>query len=278
MRYLLYLLGHPANENEFVRMVVNAGPIRLREETEPVWNDFLNRNFADGTKGELYRIDLEPWLNDEGKGDYEDATWTFPPDGNPAYCRNSWLKRTGETKDDYSHLLEFFKMVSRTNCSAAELESLIDAEAMLKMVAVRGYIGDWDNFTMQVGRNGYFYRRPSDGRFQFLHWDSDEGFTTGPSLYGKLVRNWVEQPVNLRRLDGYLQELIRLTVNRPERLRTWLEVEQTATQGGVRQADYLNFFRARAPEVLDAMHAHSLVGPAPAGSTHGITARAEQGD
>ncbi len=38
-RYWLYLLGHPVNENEFIRVVVNAGNPDLREDTEPLGND-----------------------------------------------------------------------------------------------------------------------------------------------------------------------------------------------------------------------------------------------
>ena len=44
------------------------------------------------------------------------------------------------------------------------------------MAAVRGYICDWDSFTLFRGKNGYFYRRPDDGKFQFLQWDSDLAF------------------------------------------------------------------------------------------------------
>ena len=52
-RYFLYLLGHPTNEMEFVHWVVNGDDFKLRENHEPISNDFLNRNWDDGSDGTL---------------------------------------------------------------------------------------------------------------------------------------------------------------------------------------------------------------------------------
>ena len=58
-RYMLYLMGHEVNENEFASMIENGGtPRHSVEFFEPVGNDFLERNFGDdGPQGELYRQD-----------------------------------------------------------------------------------------------------------------------------------------------------------------------------------------------------------------------------
>ena len=50
-RYMLYLMGHVVNENEMIWFVVNNGSPQMREEVEPVANDFLRRNFNEGVKG-----------------------------------------------------------------------------------------------------------------------------------------------------------------------------------------------------------------------------------
>ena len=251
-RYLLYLLGHPVNENEFVRVVVNAGPATLREETEPVDDEFLNRNFAQGSHGELYHI-AEDWsLLDNGEGVFKDADWAYQGNDDIAY-RNSWLKRTRETEDDYSRLMELFKTMSNTNSNPAEVERLLDVQAALKMTAVRGYIGDWDTFTMQRGRNGFLYRPPGTGKFQFLQWDSDEGFVGGQPFYGERVKGWVEQPQNQRMLYYYLLELMRLGSKSPQRVTAWLQAEKQAAGQSVFQATYLNFFNKREADVLQGM-------------------------
>ena len=43
---------------------------------------------------------------------------------------------------------------------------------MAMNAAVRGWIDDWDTLTRNRGKNGYFYRRPTDGRWTLQHWDS----------------------------------------------------------------------------------------------------------
>ena len=256
VRYLLYLLGHPVNENEFIRLVVNAGQPALREDTEPVEEEFLDRNFAKGRKGELYRMDDEWWFLDDGSGLNQDAEWSYQG-ADPSHYRTAWLKRTRETEDDFSRLIGFFKLVSQTNANETEIDQLLDPVATLKVAAVRGYIGDWDNFTMQRGRNGFFYRRPSDGRFQLLHWDSDEGFITGQPLYGPRLKGWLEEPSRKRLFHAFLAEVARLVTREPLRFQTWLALEREATGGQVTQAAYLSWFKVRTPEVLAAMGASS---------------------
>jgi hypothetical protein len=44
------------------------------------------------------------------------------------------------------------------------------------MAAVRGYIDDWDSLTLSRGKNGFFYQKPTDRRWMFMHWDSDLAF------------------------------------------------------------------------------------------------------
>lgn len=258
-RYLLHLLGAPVSENEFVRLVVNAGPPVLREEVEPIDNEFLDRNFPRGRHGELYRIDDDWRLADSGEGLNRDANWSPREPDNPASYRHSWAKRTRETEDDFSHLIQLLKGLSSTNTAAESLDEILDARATLKVAAVRGLIGDWDTFTMQRGKNGLLYRRPDDGRFQLLHWDSDEGFITDQPFYGETVKAWVEQPRNERLFYGYLLELVKLTAQEPALLAAWLAAERQATGGAVGQATYLKFFKAREPEVWAALQGRHLV-------------------
>ncbi len=264
-RYLLYLLGHPANDNEFVRVVVNAGPAELREDVEPVDNDFLERNFADGRRGELYRIDDDWRLRDDGESTNEDAQWAYRDGDDARLYRSSWVKRTRETEDDFSRLIAFFKTVSRTNYQQSDIESFLDPRATLKLAAVRGFIGDWDTFTMLRGHNGYLYRRPADGLFQFLHWDSDEGFLTGQPLYGRQVKDWIEQPYHRRLFSGYVAELLRICADEPARLNAWLQAQKEAAGPDIRQANYANFFKARAPEVRAELDAGQPLPQEPAG-------------
>ena len=248
-RYLLYLLGAPANENEFVRMIVNAKSAVLREEVEPLDNEFLDRNFKDGRRGELYRIDDDWRVLDSGQGFQRDAEWAYRGTDDASVYRHSWMKRTRETEDDSSKLITLFKTLSDSNASPQQVDQLLDAPASLKVAAVRGYIGDWDNFTMQRGKNGYLFRPVGDAGFQLLHWDSDEGFLTGQPLYGERIKRWVEESGRERLFHGYLLQLVTLCSKEPARLAAWLAAEREATGASIFQATYLNFFKAREAEV-----------------------------
>ena len=171
-RYMLYLLGHPVNENEFVHVIINNQSPQLREDTEPVGNEFLDRNFENGADGELYRIDDEWWFRDTWDRQHRDASWQFKNTYNPGAYRTEWMKRTRETEDDFSSLIQLFETASRSY-TQEEMEQLTDPHAIMKMFVVRGYIDDWDSISLRRGKNGYMYRRAEDGKFQFLHWDSD---------------------------------------------------------------------------------------------------------
>ena len=159
---MLYLLGHPVNENEFVHLIINNQSPQLREDTEPVGNEFLDRNFENGADGELYRIDDEWWFRDNWDRQNRDASWQFKNTYNPGAYRTEWMKRTRETEDDFSSLIQLFETASGSY-TQEEMEQLADPHAIMKMCVVRGYIDDWDSISLRRGKNGYMYRRAEDG-------------------------------------------------------------------------------------------------------------------
>jgi len=228
-RYWLYLLGHPVSESEIVRVVVNNYGIDLREETEPVRNDFLNRNFNHGSHGQLYRIDDEWWFTDDWDRDQRDAEWEYKGSDNPGRYRTEWMKRTNEAEDDFSGLIAFFKLVSTGKYTQAEIEKFLDARAVAKYAVVRGYIADWDNFTMGRGKNGFFYQRPNDGVFQFLQWDSDLAFGDPNSGFYGRITPWVQKPWNNRLFHYYLAEFHEKYTKDSARFKAWLQAEEDAS-------------------------------------------------
>ncbi|MDE0867102.1 MAG: lamin tail domain-containing protein, partial [Rubripirellula sp.] len=93
-RYMLYLMGHVVNENEMIWFTMNNSSPQMREEVEPVANDFLDRNFTDGVKGNLYRIDDEWWFTDGWDRQNRNADWSYKSSDNPGRYRSEWMKRT----------------------------------------------------------------------------------------------------------------------------------------------------------------------------------------
>ncbi|HCQ38761.1 MAG TPA: hypothetical protein DIV39_06365, partial [Verrucomicrobiales bacterium] len=101
VRYWLYLLGHPSSEHEFTRIVINNGPAMIREDVETNANDFLKRNWDQGEKGELYRIDDEWWFDDGWSRTQRNADWGV--DGRsvePNMYHAEWMKRSREDEYD----------------------------------------------------------------------------------------------------------------------------------------------------------------------------------
>jgi len=251
-RYWLYLMNHPASENEIVRVVVNNFGIDLREETEPLHNNFLNRNFHNGSKGQLYRIDDEWWFTDNWDRDQRDADWSYKGSDNPGRYRTEWMKRTNEAEDDFSDLIKFFKLVSSERYTQPEIEKFLDPDAILRYSVVRAYISDWDTFTMGRGKNAFFYQRATDGRFQFLQWDSDLGFGDPNSGFtGGRISSWAERPYNRRLHDYYLAEFHENYTKDSLRFRQWLEEEENASASySINTNFYLSWCSNREPAVL----------------------------
>ncbi len=249
VRYLLYLLGHPSSQNEFVRIVINGQSEMVREDVEPVDADFLERNFKDGNQGELYRIDDQWWFSDAWRQAHRDAEWRYLDSDNAGLYRNAWMKRSREEDDDYSKLIDFFEIVTSGRYSTGEIQKWLDADQIMKMTAVMGYVGDWDTFTQRRGKNAYFYRRPTDGRFQFLQWDSDLSFQRGGwQFYGgsRAFVRWVERPENLNRLHAYLSQLRELCHLRPERVHAWMDAESLGpNRTQINRGHYQDWFQQR---------------------------------
>ena len=83
----------------------------MREEVEPVANDFLRRNFNEGVKGNLYRIDDEWWFTDGWSRSNRNADWRYKGTDNPGRYRTEWMKRTNEWEVVFSALINLFLTV-----------------------------------------------------------------------------------------------------------------------------------------------------------------------
>jgi Lamin Tail Domain/PKD domain/CotH kinase protein len=109
------------------------------------------------------------------------------------------------------------------------MERMVDTDRAAIYTAVRGYLADWDNFTRDRGKNGYLYRRPTDGKFEFHHWDSDLGWQTGRindafigTAGGIGWTNYSNRPWFQQRFRHYLAQLITRYTGGSPRTGAWL--------------------------------------------------------
>jgi len=231
-RYWLYLLGLPANENEFVRIIVNGGNPLLREDVETNANDFLRRNWDQGEKGELYRFDDEWWFDDTWVSARRSADWSYKGTNEPERYHAEWMKRSRESEYDYSSFVNWVSAVGRNSFTRQEIESMADIDMMAAYAVVRGWIDDWDQLTRRRGKNGYFLRRYSDGKWMLIQWDSDLTFgNSGAEFIGDLagVRNFFDKPYVRQRFNYYLGEMIDKYTQDSPRLAAWLDLEESAS-------------------------------------------------
>lgn len=232
IRYWLYLLGHPANENEFIRVIVNGGSASLREDVEPNSNDFLKRNWDDGEKGELYRIDDEWWFDDGWGRDQRNADWSYKGTDEPERYHSEWIKRSREAEYDYESFVNWVRSVGTNTFTREEIERMADIDMMAANAVVRGWVDDWDTLTRNRGKNGYFLRRYSDGKWMLIQWDSDLTFgNSGAAFLGNLagVRNFFDKPYVRQRYNYYLGEMVDKYTSGSTRLSTWLNLEEAAS-------------------------------------------------
>ena len=139
-------------------------------------------------------------------------TWRYKNTDEPIRYHSEWMKRSREQEYDYSAFIDFVQTLTADQFTEAQINSLVDPEFTAMMAAIRGYLSDWDSLTLDRGKNGYWYRKPTDGRFMFLHWDSDLGFQSNrinQPFIGNLpeVRTYLFKPYIKRRFNHYLAKL-----------------------------------------------------------------------
>jgi len=264
-RYWLYVLGHPVNENEYIYHVVNADGLAIREDTEPVDGEMVARVYPDGGNGQLFRSDDEWWFADDWNRNQRNADWSYKNTNLALRYHTEWMARSREAEYDYGPLIDFFRTVTNAPSYPAAtyrevVNRMLEPDLVPMMAAVRGYIQDWDSLTLDRGKNGFFYRRPTDGKFMFLHWDSDLAFqNAGGSVVGGLAgwSTYISQPWARRTLNYYLNEMLRLTTgDRAGRTLAWLSAEEAASSAwSVNTGFYQGWFtnrEARIRQEIDA--------------------------
>ncbi len=253
VRYMMHLFGYPVPEAEFIQQIINADAPRLGDEQEQTDTDFFDRAYANGSSGgELFEIDDAWFMYDTNNMDDRlDAgsvtgSWAvkdysggaaMPSDESPLFFHGNWPLRFPEDGYDYAALSSMIKTATNNSSAVTAAQDaayrermgrVLDSDRAAIYAAVRGYVGDWDNFTLNRGKNGYFYRRPTDGLFEFHHWDSDLAFqNTGEGVMGSAggigwtnlsSRPWFRQKVNY-----YMTELIdRYANSTSARMNAWL--------------------------------------------------------
>ena len=217
-----------------MRVIINGGSPSLREDVEPNANDFLKRNWEDGEKGELYRIDDEWWFTDSWNRTHSNATWAWKGTHEPERYHSEWIKRSREREYDYAALTTWMQKVGGNSFTRDEIGRMADIDMMAANAAVRGWCSDWDTLTRDRGKNGYFLRRYSDGKFMLIQWDSDLTFQSNRitnTFIGNLtgVKNFFDKPYVRQRVNYYIGKMIHDYAATGPRMQAWFDCEEAAS-------------------------------------------------
>jgi Lamin Tail Domain/CotH kinase protein len=288
VRYWLYLNGEPAEDGEFIGSYINGTRLGVIDDIEPVGNDFLDRTIENGSDGWLYGCEDAWWARDGNNRDVpenEPAHWLYTKvngtqyDGrgkekdDPIIWHNEFMLRTREQEYDYGGLASAVKTITgiRTNpvtSTEADLTAVVDFDSMAAYTAARGYSSDNDTFTYIRGKNCFQYRKPSDGKLRFLHWDSDAAFGNPTDLFiinlgddrGRNVKNVTDRPQFQRQYTYWLNRMITEYTsdgtNLHPRFDAWISAmnSEEATPGfDMNRARYLTFCNARRASTLTAI-------------------------
>ncbi len=242
-RYYLYLLGVPANENEVCRVTRNSLTYAVRETNEVFDKDMLDRIWPNGSDGQFFEIDDKFHIADDGHTRLAnaDGSWDYKLGDsqgadNPTAYHNNFTPKSREPEYDYNTLIEWCRQIELFNGSLthAQIERMVDTQALTAYAAVRGYSADWDNITINRGKNGFFYNRSTDHRWMLIHWDSDNTFQANQiniPVIGSLtnVNTYYARPVVRRYLNYYLSQMIGPLTTTGARMTAWLTAEENSS-------------------------------------------------
>ncbi len=171
----------PSNHRRFVYLFVNGSRrAALYEDAQQPNSDMVAQYFPDDEEGDLYKID--DWFEfDNGASGFVniDATLddftTAGGEKKLARYRWNWRKRAvKESASDYRSLFALVDAIQDPSFDGftQKVESNLDVEEFLRIIAFEHLVGNWDSFGYSRGKNMSAYR-PKRGKWNLITWDID---------------------------------------------------------------------------------------------------------
>lgn len=162
---LLRDMGVPAPRSSFVNLYINGQLHGLYGLVEQVDDAFLSRHFADAD-GDLYKPDATGVTNAAGH------TLAWIDELFSSYTAVE-LKTNEETTDNQA-FINFVDVLNHQGDDTSALDGVVDADAVLRYLAVSTATGNLDSYQGQTAHNYYLYDHGSV--FSVIPWDMNESF------------------------------------------------------------------------------------------------------
>jgi hypothetical protein len=155
----------------------------------------LDGQFDHGSDGNLFEFEYVYYqvaTNSAGykvsanRGHTEKAMSAYSGNNKEDY-RYTFLIKNHRARDDYSALMNFVAVMGSSGTAFnSHVDGVADVNQWLRAFAFAIANGCRDNFSVGSHHNGYFYQRPSDGRFLYIPHDMDQSHTTPSLVSGNL--------------------------------------------------------------------------------------------
>ena len=159
-------------------------------DSHHVDSDYIGAWFPDDKDGQLYKFDdwfefgsvFTDFVNTDAE--FNNYTTTGGAKKKARYRWNLERKANGPFDDNYTNLFKLVDALNLTNAYyTGALESLIDVEEWIRLIAFRHVVVDWDAYGYWRGKNMFTYK-PEQGKWKLLLWDMDMGLgASGESGY-----------------------------------------------------------------------------------------------
>ena len=218
--------------------------------------DFIARWFPDDDEGDFLEMDDRFLINDGGtRANSYDGRVLYPPpsprsDSNGANKENyRWFfgLRQKRGADEFANFIALAKVMDPAATSDAlfdqQFPDYANVEEFLRIWAVEMNIDDWDTWGTSRGKNCYFYRPESDGRFHLFMWDVE-------LTYGNVSTYLIPTSPASAFNPGSFSEVNRI-FNRPLFKRMYYSILSEMTQGADRwfHSDRLSEYATKLAEI-----------------------------
>jgi hypothetical protein len=179
-------LGVPYNHRRHVNFFVNG--VRrnaLLEDAQRPNGEYIDQWFPEDNEGDLYKIQVHYEPSSDAATQFStvrraglEQVRLLDGANKPSYYRWNWPKRAVKTTaNDYRELFELIDAanLAETNGYALKMDTLIDVDEWMRIIAAEHFVGNWDSFGYSDGSNMYFYK-PLEGKWRLCTWDMDLGF------------------------------------------------------------------------------------------------------
>ena len=140
----------------------------------------MEQHFPDDPDGNLHKI--EDWFEFDNAGssfrNFDATLDSFTTTGGAKkVARYRWTWRPRAVKESANDFTNLFALVDALHAAKPEpytrqVQAMVDVENWMRVFAVERFVGNWDSFSYERGKNMYAYK-PQHGPWQMLPWDID---------------------------------------------------------------------------------------------------------